>query len=157
MCLASDVAMTMVNRSIEMAKTRSNNQYYLDSVKLHKLLFLGQYYMLKHYGRPLFEEEITAHYCGPYVNGIQVIPGTKGFAQIKDPFSEREFVYPSVIRMNIIDRILEKYGQCSAEAIIEIAKETKPYKAVESLITQTYKPVIPLNEMINGDDALLAG
>lgn len=157
MCLAADVAMTMVNKSIELAKTKSDSRYYVNSVKLHKLLYLGQYCMLKHYGKPLFEDEITAHYCGPYVEGIQSIPGKRGFGLITEPFSEKEFAPPSIIRLETIDRVLEKYGWYSLNEIIETVKATKPYESVKSQITDTNKPVISLSEMSNGNDILLVG
>lgn len=155
MCLAADVAMTMVNRAIELAETKGDSRYYVNSVKLHKLLYLGQYCMLKHYGRPLFEDEITAHYCGPYVEGIQIIPGERGFDLIRDPFPETEFVPPSIIRQDTINKVLEKYGHYSVDEIIDIVKRTKPYEAVKEDITDSYKPPISLSDMTSGDDKLL--
>ena len=70
MCRAADVAMTMVNRSIELADKTKNTGYYMDLVKLHNLLYLAQCDMLVNYGRPMFVEQITAHQCGPYVEGL---------------------------------------------------------------------------------------
>ena len=63
----ADVAMKMVNHSIELKKKYGNDAYYMDFVKLHKLMYLAQCAMLANYGRPLFEEQITAYGCGPYV------------------------------------------------------------------------------------------
>ena len=90
MCKVADVAMTMVNRSIELAQSTGDENYYMDFVKLHKLLYLGQCAMLSTYDQLLFEEQISAHRCGPYVEGIHFVPGTQGFGKIIDYTRELE-------------------------------------------------------------------
>ena len=103
MCKVADAAMAMVNRSIKLAQDYGDESYYMDFVKLHKLLYLAQCSMLAQYGRTMFDEKITAHHCGPYVEGIHFIPRMRGFGQINVPFSEMKFVRPSYRRMKIIE------------------------------------------------------
>ena len=141
-CKVADVAMTMVNRSIELAQSTGDENYYMDFVKLHKLLYLGQCAMLSTYDQLLFEEQISAHRCGPYVEGIHFVPGTRGFGKITVPFRESEFVFPSYWRQEIIDQVLKSFGTFSTEELIDYTRELEPYRAVEDEITEENKPVI---------------
>ena len=47
MCFAIDAAMDMVNMSIELVEETGDSSYYMNSMKLHKLLYLSQCAMLK--------------------------------------------------------------------------------------------------------------
>lgn len=142
MCRAADAAMAMVNRSIELARKTRDESYYMDFVKLHKLLYLAQCEMLARYGRLLFEDRITAHQCGPYVEGIHFIPGECGFGQIRNPFDAIDFVKPSYRQMEVIDATLESYGTLRTEELIEYTRNTLPYCAVADKITESYRPQI---------------
>ncbi len=86
MCRPADIAITFVNMSIEEWKQSGNSCYLMDFMKLHKLMYLGQCYMLARYNRPLFDGEITAHFCGPYIEGINFVQGSRGFGLIKKNF-----------------------------------------------------------------------
>ena len=148
MCRAADVAMTMVNRSIALAHKTGNAGYYMDLVKLHKLLYLAQCYMLVNYGRPMFVEQITAHQCGPYVEGIHFVARKRGFDKITYPFSELDFVPPSYRRLEEIDAVLEGFGTWSTAELVQYTKETPAYSAVADAITDEYKPLISQQSML---------
>lgn len=142
MCKVADAAMTMVNRSIALTKEYEDASYYMDFVKLHKLLYLAQCSMLTQYGRTMFDERITAHQCGPYVEGLHFIPSKRGFGQIEAPFSESEFVRLSYRRIKVIDQVLEEFGRYSTEELIQYTKETPAYCAVKDRIRAQYRPEI---------------
>lgn len=142
MCRVADVAMAIINKSIEFARETEDPAYYMDFVKLHKLLYWGQCQMLSTYSQPLFVEEITAHQCGPYVSGIHFVPKMRGFGVITVPFSSRDFVTPSYNRMSVIESVIETVGAYTTEDLIELTKNTGPYRAVEDRITESVKPII---------------
>lgn len=149
MCQASDIAMTMINKSIELARTEYNSSYYMDFVKLHKLMYLAQCYMLSQYDSLLFEDRIVAHQCGPYVEGIHFIPKMRGFQKILKPFPLRSFVLPSYRRINVIDFAVKNAGKFSRDTLIQYTKSTAPYRLVEAEITDTFKPEITVESMKN--------
>lgn len=140
MCKVADAAMTMVNKSIELAQ--ANESFYMDFVKLHKLLYLAQCRMLEQYGRTMFDERITAHQCGPYIEGLHFVPHKRGFDEIKVPFAKHEFVPPSYRRMKVIEQVLEEFGEFSTEGLIQYTKETLAYCAVADKIEEHVKPEI---------------
>lgn len=142
MCKVADAAMAMVNRSIELAWEARDESYYMDFVKLHKLLYLAQCSMLAQYGQTMFEEKITAHQCGPYVEGIRFIPKSCGFGKIQVPFLKTQFVRPSYRRMKVIGQVLEAYGRESTEDLIQITKETPAYCTAADGIEGDYRPEI---------------
>ncbi len=148
MCRAADAAMTMVNRSIELARETGNDSYYMDLVKLHNLLYIAQCEMLSLAGRPMFVEQITAHQCGPYVEGLHFVARKRGFDRIQYPFSERDFVRPSRRRQEVIDAVLSEFGTWSTADLVQFTKETPPYSMVEDEITDNYKPVISTQSML---------
>lgn len=147
MCRVADVAMAMVNRAIDMAEETEDPSYYMDFVKLHKLLYLGQCYMMINYGRPMFDEKIFAHKCGPYVDGLSFIPGLRGFDEIRNRFSQNHFIMPSFLRLATIEWVLSTYGACSTDELVEYSKSTPAYSEVAADIAETHKPLIPLNSM----------
>lgn len=140
MCRVADAAMAMVNRSIELAA--QDEAYYMDFVKLHKLLYLAQCSMLSQYGRTMFDEKITARQCGPYVEGIHFVPRKRGFGRIELPFNKLDFVRPSYRRMKVIEQVLEEHGKYSTKELIQYTKETPPYFAVEDSIVEDDWPEI---------------
>lgn len=143
MCKVADAAMVMVNRSIELALKCEDESYLMDFVKLHKLLYLAQCSMLNQYGCTMFDEKITAHQCGPYVEGIHFVPHMRGFGKIVFPFDERNFVRLSYRRMKIIKQVLDEFGKFSTEDLIQFTKETPAYCAVADEIGEHYRPEIP--------------
>jgi len=141
--------MTMVNRSIELARDTGNDSYYMDLVKLHNLLYIAQCYMLSLTGRPMFVEQITAHQCGPYVEGLHFIARKRGFDKIHYAFSEQDFVLPSRRRQDVINEVLNEFGTWSTAEVVQYTKETPPYSMVEDEITDNYKPIISTESILS--------
>nr|WP_325256981.1 type II toxin-antitoxin system antitoxin SocA domain-containing protein [uncultured Oscillibacter sp.] len=161
MCFAIDAAMDMVNMSIELVEETGDSSYYMNSMKLHKLLYLSQCAMLKDHSHTLFRDKIRASFCGPYVEGIDKIAAKRGFDLIKEPFTAEAdgFVPPSVARRDILKKILIKFGRKTAEELIQHTKDTGPYRKVKAMeeITQTHKPEITCEIMREEAVQLQAG
>lgn len=135
MCMARDVAVAMINRSISLAEEKNDRRYLMDFVKLHKLLYLGQCYILSQYDMCLFEDEISAHHCGPYVEGIGFVPAEHGFGLLESKIEKIEngipFLPISYTRSETVDFVLKKFGTKTTDEVVEIAKETVAYKLYE--------------------------
>lgn len=133
MCKARDVAVVMINKSIDLAKEKNDDRYFMDFVKLHKLLYLGQCFILSRYGMRLFEDSISAHRCGPYVDGIGFIPAEYGFETLKEKITKSRngmpFLPISYSRAETVDFILGKYGTRTTDEIVLITKGTSAYAA----------------------------
>lgn len=142
MCRAADAAMAMVNQSIELVRVSGDEAYYMDFVKLHKLLYLAQCSMLARYGQTMFDEKITARQCGPYVDGIHFVPRRRGFDRIECPFNDQDYVRPSYWRMRIIRQVLEEYGMLDTDNLIECTKETYAYLQLKDDIGEHHWPEI---------------
>lgn len=139
---AADIAMVMVNRSIALALEHGDESYYMDFVKLHKLMYLAQCSMLAQFEQNMFSEKITARQCGPYVEGLHFIPHKRGFGKITMPFQDREFVRPSYRRIKVINQVLEEFGQLETEDLIQYTKGSPAYCAVEDRIEEHSWPEI---------------
>ncbi|MBQ7345964.1 MAG: DUF4065 domain-containing protein [Oscillospiraceae bacterium] len=138
MCKSIDVAVAMLNKSIDYAFEYNEPKYYMDYVKLHKLLYLGQCYILSRYGLRLFEEDITAHNCGPYVDGIGTIPANYGFGVIKEKIqgdNSKGIIYLPLTfsRDETVNEILKEFGMCTTDEVVRITKETIPFKGKEGM------------------------
>jgi uncharacterized phage-associated protein len=101
---------------------------YLTPSRLHKLLYYAQSWALATFGRPLFEERITASPRGPIVNdlslhfaayGCNVIPSD----QLPDPeaFSAEEAAF--------VAAVWERYKGYSNSALLEMTRREAPWKA----------------------------
>lgn len=126
-----DVAVNILDKSIERGK--EDPSYYMDYVKLHKLLYLGQCYLSFKYGMDLFNENITANEDGPYVDGLSLIPAICGFGEIKtmDEFKQCKMTLPLTFsRDETVDFILDKFGKYSTEEIVRLTKDTIGYQEV---------------------------
>lgn len=158
MCCSLDAGMAMVNLSIDLAEAEDDPGYYMDSMKLHKLLYLSQWAMLRNYDRCLFADKITAHSCGPYVDGIQSIPAKRGFDLLTKRFDETDgFVPPSVARLDILEKVLRAYGRKTTDHLAAFTKTTGPYQKVKDQITPDYKPEISLDSMKDDVSLLQVG
>lgn len=149
MCMARDVAVVMINKSIDLAEEKNDDRYFMDFVKLHKLLYLGQCFILSRYGMRLFEDDISAHRCGPYVDGIGFIPAEYGFEALKKKIAKSKSGMPflpiSYSRAETVDFILGKYGTNTTDEVVLITKETKAYAAYKGMYDRHL--IIPPDEM----------
>lgn len=146
MCKARDIAISMVNRSVDLSEGSGLN-YYMDFVKLHKLLYLGQCYMFSTYKKPLFEDKIYAHHCGPYVDNIHFIPAYYGYAPITEHISSENLSRLSMFRIDAIETILQRYGTKSTDELIALTKSTDPYKKVEAEVSDDNKAEITIESI----------
>lgn len=126
-----DIAVNILDKSIE--RGNEDPSYYMDFVKLHKLLYLGQCYLSFKYEMDLFKDKITATDDGPYVDGLKLIPVICGFDEIKtmDEFKQCKMTLPLTFsRDETVDYILDKFGKYSTEEIVKFTKDTIGYQEV---------------------------
>lgn len=155
MCYAIDAAMTLVNMSIDVAEELDDSRYYTDYIKVHKQLFIAQCFMLENYRKPLFREKITAHRCGPFVDGLELLITMRDSGPIEDRFKADEYVELSPLRKSILAWIVREFGAYSAEELVEATKTTPAYQTALTNAEEGSRPEIPLNSMIGSLRALL--
>lgn len=129
MARSIEIALALLEKSIERGKTDSD--YYMDFVKLHKLLYLGQCLHRFKWNMNLFEEEIIASDSGPYVRGLDFVLAICGFDKIKnvDVLRERVYFFPiTFLRDETCEFILDNFGKCSTNEIVLMTKETMAYQ-----------------------------
>lgn len=158
MCKAADVAIEFIDRSIDLWERNDDSNYLLDYVKLHKLMYLGQCYIMSLYKLKLFEDKISAHRCGPYVDGIDFVPAYCGFGKIKKKIDKSivklAFLPISYTRKETVEYILNCYGKYSTDEIVKISKDTYAYKKVFEQESND-KPLIPDDDIIRTGNELL--
>lgn len=131
MAKSIDVATYLLDKSIERAQEDSS--YYMDFIKLHKLMYLGKCYLDCMYGIDLFEEDITANSDGPYIKGINSVPAVCGFGKITNidelkQYLKNDILPLSLSREEICDAILDMFGKYSTLELVRITKNTLAYK-----------------------------
>ena len=116
-----DIAVYLLKKSIKLGQNDSN--YYMDFIKLHKLMFLAQCYLNFKYGLNLFDDKITATDDGPYVDGINSVPAMCGFDIIKNiddlnqhlhhimPCHIAHILPLPLLRDETLDLILDMFGK----------------------------------------------
>jgi len=129
MARSIDVALTLLEKAIERGKIDSD--YYIDNVKLHKLLYLGQCFYRFCYDKDLFEDKIIAIEDGPYVEGLNFVVGLCGFDKIKnvDDLREKVYLFPiSPSRDEVCELLLDKFGKYTTDELVLITKKTSAYQ-----------------------------
>ncbi len=155
MCYAIDAAMTLVNMSVDLAELLDDSRYYTDYIKVHKQLFLAQCFMLENYHKTLFHERITAHRCGPFVDGLDLLIKMRDSGPIKKRFESGDYVELTPLRQNILRWIVNEFGAYSAEELVEATKTTKAYQQAVEGAEPNSRPLIPLNAMSGSLRSLL--
>lgn len=121
-----DAAVWLLDKSIK--RGQENHEYYMDFVKLHKLLYLAQCYLKYKYQMDLFEENIVTSDEGPYIEGLDLIPAYCGFSKIKNiPSKLWDCIVslpPSFSRDEVLDIMLDMYGQYSTYEIVMLTRNT---------------------------------
>lgn len=123
--IVEDVAMFLINTSIDEAERTGDVNYYMDFVKLHGLLYLCQCKMIEEYGIIMFTGDITWQKHGPYINNLTFVPKQKGFGIITERFLDTEYVRPSYRRIQIIKRVIREYGRLNTKEVHEICNQQK--------------------------------
>lgn len=130
MILSIEIATRILKKSIEKGKQDAN--YYMDYVKLHKIMYLGQCYMLYKYGINLFDEYIIARKEGPYIDGLDAITAVFGFEDIKSIDGLEKHTYIDMIipalRGETCDLMVNIFGKYSTEEIVKLSKNTLAYQ-----------------------------
>lgn len=155
MCMVADAAMTMVNKAIDLAEKTGDRSYYLDYIAVHKLLFLCQHKMLHDFGVPMFEEEIHARNCGPYIDGMNFLTVKRDVLEITKRFEKDEIVPITYIAEKVMDAVLGKYCYLSTEDIVKTVKDNVLYKSAieKDEFLKGGKPLISKDEMKESEDA----
>lgn len=125
-----DVALTLINESIK--RGQNNPDYYMDYIKLHKLMYLGQCLVRNKYEFDLFGEQVLASETGPYIEGLDIITAACGFEEIKDveelkKYTPVDFLIP-ILRKECCDLILDIFGKYNTEQIVKFTKNTFAYR-----------------------------
>lgn len=155
MCKAIDSACAMINRAIDLAVETGDPRYYVSYSKAHKLLYLAQCQMLATFDRPLFDERVFAHGCGPRVDGIDIITVKYGFNAITEKISAADFAMPSLFRLSVIDSILRSFGNLDIEELVDYTKCTPAYEEVEEMIREEYKPELTRDRMAHSAPTIM--
>ena len=155
MCYAIDAAMTLVNMSIDRAEKTGDESYYANYIKIHKLLFLAQCFMLENYGKPLFHERITAHRCGPFVDGLELLIAMRDSDPITERFRSDEFVPLTSLRRGILEWIIYAFGTYSGEELVDATKSTRAYKLAVAGAPEQSRPEISTAAMKGSLQSLL--
>lgn len=128
MAKSIDVAVKLLEESIKLGK--NDPRYYMDFVKLHKLMYLGYCSLSYLYNLELFEESITANNDGPYIAGLNAVPAFCGFGKIVSVADLKEYKLTlplSFSRNEICELILKQYGMFDTNEVVNISKNTFAY------------------------------
>lgn len=158
MCKVRDVALAVLQKSIRLAIEKKDERYYMDYVKLHKLLYLGQCMVLAQYNLTLFNERITAHHCGPYIQDeLDFVTAAYGFEEIKTlrgPDGKEPIILPlPVLRDEIVNKLLDTFGTYTTGDIVKMSKQTVAYTRHRG--NYDNKPVICPDDMVQVGNMLL--
>lgn len=119
-CLASEYGKVIINESIK-------RQISLSNIKLQQLLIITQGVMLASYHKPIFKERVTGASYGPSLKEVN-----KDFFCDFD-FNEEYFAYvvPLKIEIQVIDKVLNRYGQLNTFQLKELPEMKKLYKTLK--------------------------
>lgn len=125
-----DVAIAFLTKSIERGK--EDSRYYMDFVKLHKLMFLGQCYHRYIWDMDLVEESILMDDAGPYINGLNAVVAYCGFGEIEDIEKLKKkqgFYWPmTLLRDETCDFILDNFGTLTTMELVKLTKSLDAYQ-----------------------------
>lgn len=103
------------------------NDFPINTSKLMKLLYFMQILHIQKYGKLMFENEIIATKCGPYIPDVNnfFIAGRVGFNQL---------LTPSIVLLDshrdVVTTVLEQYGTLSPNELMEISKNEPFFKKI---------------------------
>ena len=119
-CLASEYGKVIINKCIK-------RQISLSNIKLQQLLIITQGVMLASYHKPIFTEQVTGASYGLLLKEVN-----KDFFGIFE-FNEEYFAYvvPLDIEIQVIDKVLNRYGQLDPFQLKELPEMKKLYKTLQ--------------------------
>lgn len=160
--LTKEVALYIIAKSIEMANSFKDTDYYCDWYKVHKLMFYAQGEMLKKYDELLFQTDIICDDSGPMIYGIDDIAIYFDFDPIttyKHPILERILNNDDLIfnkgQIKVMNDIVDRYGYLNRDEIINLARKNKLWQEYYDRRLDLYRnyttekdyPVIPIHRM----------
>ncbi len=126
MCKAADIAKLTISYGIEFKESMSDEKFLMDFYKVNKLLYLAQGCYLAKYGEKIFEEDIYAYPCGPYIKELEFIFNDWEYEPITKHY-DFVFTIPSLIRDYLKNFILE-YGIYDKQILGITTKKQSPWK-----------------------------
>lgn len=106
----------------------------MTAMKMQKLVYYSQAWHLARTGRPLFEEPIEAWVNGPVVR--QLYDRHRGqFSLSAWPSGNPDALSPD--QQQLVDEILDTYGQRSAAWLSELTHREEPWKRARQGIPET--------------------
>ena len=143
MCKISELADSLINRSIELQRTTGDPTHSVNFYKLCKLLYIGQGWMLKNHGVPLFREgQISARECGPYIEVLEPYFWQWGI----DPITEQMGAigpFPKSVE-DTLDELMKELGQ---ESWVVLSKATKSHEVVQKVYRAKHNDIISEEEI----------
>ncbi len=132
---AIHIANAIINRSID-------KKINLSTSKLVKLMYLMQKEHILKFGIPMFDDEFNITNTGPMLKEVYNYYRPQGFIQFKNK------IPPTIVLLDahaeIVDQILDEYGDKKAYELVEITSNDEVYKyALENQEILNYK--IPNN------------
>ena len=125
-----DVAIAFLTKSIERGK--EDKRYYMDFVKLHKLIFLGQRYHRFVWDMDLVNDNVLINEAGPYINGLNAVVAYCGFGEIEDIEElkrKQGFYLPmTLLRDETCDYILDHFGALTTIELVRLTKKLDVYQ-----------------------------
>lgn len=92
----------------------------IGTVKVHKLLYYAQGHHLATFGRPLFEETISAWDMGPVVGTLWRQEHQGDAAPVDEPLNEAE--------LNTLGYVLQRYGGLTGKDLIRLSHSESPWQ-----------------------------
>lgn len=141
MSKALNVAQNLVNLSIERAEETSDNSYLITFYKMHKLLYYAQGLSLIKNGRVLFDEDIHAYHCGPFIEELSDFLLTN----VDNPAKEK-FATPKLSDedMETLEKTISFRGRLDGRTL---GIETKKRDAWKNAIAREDKAVISVQDI----------
>jgi len=129
MSKAIDIANNLINLSIDEA---SKNQpgYFMDFYKVNKLLYIAQEQMLEKYDCPLFDDDIYALSCGPYIYACEKIYDQNKLNPIRIKIDNVSELIPE--KKDVLLEVLKKYGHNTRQQLGDATRNTSPYTKGEN-------------------------
>lgn len=115
----------------------------ISNLKLQKLVYYAQGYHLAIFGKPFFKDKIEAWRHGPVIPNLYHIYKKYDSCKIPLPIDFDASIF-SEEQIELLDEIVEVYGQFSAWHLRNMTHEQKPWIDHEADAS-----VIPENEMID--------